>query len=131
MDEVKDEINKTMDHITEATQELKNTTQELTEKTTGNNPTAHHATALPTPQSAIYTSITQQHMPMALAMVVTRGETTDKQMLIQIDLNNTDNTLKDLTEKKLVAKANTALDLMGIEATDCPAHTTIIGAKKL
>jgi hypothetical protein len=131
MDKVKDEINETMDHITEAAQKLKNAMQELTEKTIGNNPTAHHATALPTPQNAMYASITQQHMPTALATVVTRGETTDKQMLIQIDLNNTDNTLKDLTEKELVAKVNTTLNLMGIEATDHPAHTAIIGAKKL
>jgi hypothetical protein len=115
----------------EAAQELKNAMQELMEKTIGNNTTAHHVTALPSPQNATYTSIIQQHMPMALATVVMRGEMTDKQMLIQIDLNNTDNTLKDLTEKELVAKANTALDLMGIEATDHPAHTAIIGAKKL
>lgn len=70
-------------------------------------------------------------MPTALATVVTRGETSDKQMLIQINLNNTDNTLNSLTEKELVTKVNTTLDLMGIEAADCPTDTTFIGAKKL
>jgi hypothetical protein len=57
-------------------------------------------------------------MPTALAIVITRGETTDKQTIIQTDPNNADNTLNSLTEKELITKANTALDLMGIEATD-------------
>jgi hypothetical protein len=48
--------------------------------------------------------------------VITRGHTMDKQILIQKDKNVTDNTLDNLTEKDLVAKANTALDLMGMSS---------------
>lgn len=41
IDEVKGGLSKTMDHITEAAQELKHTTHKLMEKTTGNNATLH------------------------------------------------------------------------------------------
>jgi septal ring factor EnvC (AmiA/AmiB activator) len=119
IDEVKDGLDKTTDHITEATQELKHTTHKFIEKTTGNNATPHTTpTQLTNTTYTTYAAITQQHMPTALAIIIIRGETSDKQMLTQTDLNNADNTLNSLTEKELVTKANTALDLMGIEATD-------------
>jgi hypothetical protein len=132
IDEIKDGLGKSTDHITEVTQELKNTTHELIEKTAGNNATPHTITAQPaTTTYNTYTTVAQQNMPTALATIVTRGETSNKQMLIQTNPNNTDNALNSLTEKELVTKANTALDLMGIEATDRPTDTTFIGAKKL
>ena len=111
-------------------EELKQATQELAEKTLENN-TAVQATALPWANPTTYAMAAQQHIPTALATVVTRGEASNKQMLIQRDLNSTDNMLYSLTEKELVAKANMALDLMGMQATDRPAGTTFIGAKKL
>lgn len=55
----------------------------------------------------------------------------NKQILIQKDPNTTDNTLDSLTEKELVTKVNTALDLMGMEATDHPTDTAFIRARKL
>jgi hypothetical protein len=79
-----------------------------------------------------YATITQQQDPPAhAASVITRGEITDKQILIQKDPNTTNNTLESLSEKDLVAKANTTLDLMGIEAADKPPGMTFVGAKKL
>jgi uncharacterized membrane-anchored protein YhcB (DUF1043 family) len=132
IDEIKDRLSKSTDHITEATQELKNTTHKLIEKIAENKTAPHTTPAQATNTThTTYATITQQNMPTALATVVTRGETTDKQMLIQTDLNNANNTLNSLTEKELVTKANTALDLMGIEATNRPTDTSFIGAKKL
>jgi len=64
-------------------------------------------------------------------VIITKGHTAAKQILIQKDHNTTDNALKSLTEKDLVTKANTALDLMGWEELDKLQHTTFIGAKKL
>jgi len=49
----------------------------------------------------------------------------------QKDKDATDNVLDSLTEKDLVVKANTAMDLMGILGMDKPWHTLFIGAKKL
>jgi septal ring factor EnvC (AmiA/AmiB activator) len=132
IDEIKDGLGESTDHIMEATQELKNTTHKLIEKITENK-TAPHTTPAQLTNTAYttYAAINQQNMPTALATVVTRGETTDKQMLIQTDPNKADNTLNSHTEKELIAKANTALGLMGIKATDQPTDTSFIGAKKL
>jgi hypothetical protein len=73
----------------------------------------------------------QNQIPTAHATVVSNGETSDKQILIQKDPNTTDNALDSLTERDLVTKANTAIDLMGIEAADAPTGTAFVGAKKL
>jgi hypothetical protein len=51
--------------------------------------------------------------------------------MIQKDLNATDNALDSLSEKDLVARANTTLDLMGMEAADKPPDMVFVGAKKL
>jgi hypothetical protein len=51
--------------------------------------------------------------------------------MIQKDLNATDNALDSLSEKDLVAKANTTLDLMGMEAADKLPDMIFVGAKKL
>ena len=58
-------------------------------------------------------------------------EQADKQILIQKDKNATDNVLDSLSEKDLITKANTALNLMGMAGSDRPWHTAFIGAKKL
>jgi len=60
-----------------------------------------------------------------------RGDTADKQILIQKDKNATNNVLDSLTEKDLITKANTTLDLMGMTSMDKPWHMSFIGAKKL
>ena len=51
--------------------------------------------------------------------------------MIQKDPDATDNTLESLTKKDPVAKANTALDLMGMVVANKPLGTTFIKAKKL
>ncbi|KAF8228079.1 hypothetical protein L208DRAFT_1220901, partial [Tricholoma matsutake] len=63
--------------------------------------------------------------------IVVRTETVDKQLLIQRDKNAADNSFFDLAEKDLVAKVNTALDLMGWKGLDKPHDTTFIAARKL
>jgi hypothetical protein len=68
---------------------------------------------------------------MAHASVITRGDITDKQILIQKDKDATDNMLDPLTEKNLIIKANTTLDLMEMETADKPPGTAFIEAKKL
>jgi hypothetical protein len=73
----------------------------------------------------------QQELHPDHAEVITRGNTADKQILIQKDVNATDNVLDSLSEKNLVIKVNTALDLMGMASTDRPQHTSFIGVKKL
>jgi hypothetical protein len=51
--------------------------------------------------------------------------------LIQKDKDTTDNVLDSLTEKDLVTKVNTTVDLMGMAGMDKPRHMSFIGAKKL
>jgi len=82
------------------------------------------------PQPMTYAAATQQEAHTDHAEVITRGHTTDKQILIQKDKDATNNALDSLTEKDLVVKANTALDLMGMAGMDKPCHTPFIGAKK-
>ena len=105
-------------------------TQDFTEKTTENiattTATPHH-----TQQVTTYASAAQQQIPTAHASAISRGDITDKQILIQKDKDATDNALDPLSEKDLVVKANTTLDLMGIEADDKPQGTAFVGARKL
>jgi hypothetical protein len=123
MDDFKDNFQEMAEQLTQAT-------QDFTEKAMENLATAtaipHHAH-----QVATYASVVQQQVPTAHASAITRGDITDKQILIQKAKDATDNTLKPLSEKDLVVKANTTLDLMGIEADDKPLGTTFVGAKKL
>ena len=60
-----------------------------------------------------------------------KGEQTAKQILIQKDPKSNDNTLGNLTEKELVAKANTTLELMDTESLEMPPGVAFIGAKKM
>jgi gas vesicle protein len=122
MDEFKEGFQESTEQIAQAAQDLTDITAENVNVAT----TPHH-----THQATTYASITQQQIPPTHASVITRGEITDKQILIQKDPKATDNVLESLTEKDLVAKANTALDLMGIEAADKPPETTFVGARKL
>ena len=78
-----------------------------------------------------YTAIMQQEAQADHAEVIMRGNTMDKQILIQKDKDATENALDSLTEKDLVIKANTTLDPMGMAGMDKPCHTSFIGVKKL
>ncbi|KAF8236007.1 hypothetical protein L208DRAFT_1253537 [Tricholoma matsutake] len=78
-----------------------------------------------------YTTILQQQPDTDQAEIVARTETTNKQLLIQKDRNATNNSLLDLSEKDLVAKVNTALNLMGWKGSDKPHDTAFVAARKL
>jgi gas vesicle protein len=125
------EITERMDEFKEefqgSTEEILQVTQDLAEKT-ADNATERQGAPTQRMQQPTYTTITQQQtIPAAHITVITRGEMSNKQILIQKDPNTTDNILDSLTEKDLVAKANTTLDLMGIEAKDCPITTDLEG----
>ena len=123
MGKLRDDFQEMAEQIAQATWEsadqLAQAAQDLTERA-ATMENAHVTTTMPQNeyQSSTYASIVQQQIPLAHAVVVTRGDITDKQILIQKDKNMTDNLLENLTEKDLVTKVNTALDFMGIEAAD-------------
>ena len=100
MDELNDDFQDTAEQIAQVTQELtEKTAEKITEQE--NQPSTYAAAV--------------QYQPHPIhEEVITRGQTADKQILIQKDQNTTENALDSLTEKDLVAKANTALDLMGM-----------------
>jgi hypothetical protein len=123
MDNFKDDFQKMVEQLTQVTQDFIEKTMENLAMTTA---TPHHTHQAPT-----YAAITQQQVPTAHTSTITRGDITDKQILIQKDKDATDNTLEPLSEKDLVVKVNTTLDLMGIDAEDKPPGTTFVGVKKL
>ena len=126
-------LNDGFEGFQETADQLMHATHKLTEKET-ENANANTAIMMPPTQNhqVTYTTVTQQQgPPVHAASVIVRGEITDKQILIQKDPNITNNALETLSEKDLVVKANTTLDLMGIEATDKPEGTTFVSAQKL
>ena len=132
-DKITGKIDEFTDEFQETTEQIAQATQELTEKASESaNKAAIETTAPPLAnQPFTYATAAQQELHADHAEVITRGNTADKQILIQKDKNATDNVLDSLSEKDLVAKANTALDLMGMAGLDRPRHATFIGAKKL
>ena len=70
-------------------------------------------------------------MPPAHKAIIAKGEQSAKQILIQKDPKSTDNALNSLTEKELVVKANTTLELMDTDSLEMPRGATFVGAKKL
>jgi hypothetical protein len=123
MDKVKDRLQETTEQLTQATQELVEKTTELTNKVITDQ--------MSKPQVMTYAAATQQEAHTDHAEVITRGHTTDKQILMQKDKNVADNMLDSLMEKDLVVKANTMLDLMGMADMVKPRHTSFVGARKL
>ena len=121
MDEFNDGFQETADQLAQAT-------IDLTEKTAE---TANTTTPTPIQAPTTYATVAQLYERNNHAEVIARGVTADKQILIQKEKNTTDNAQPELTEKELVTKANTALDLMGWEGLDKPRHTTFVAAKKL
>jgi soluble cytochrome b562 len=124
MDEFKDGFQEMAEQLVQATQELTEKTVETTDMTA---PTLAQV-------PITYTAVAQQYKKNTHTEVIARGAAANKQILIQRNRNNTgntDDTLPDLTEKELVTKVNTALDLMGWEGLDKPQHTTFLAARKL
>jgi len=121
IEEFNNEFQAMMEQLVQATQEL---TEKTTETTRGNM-------GVPKVTPVTYAAAVQQQTHLECMVIIAKGHTTAKQMLTQKDHNTTENTLKNLTEKDLVTKANTALDLMGWEGLNKPQHTSFIGTKKL
>ena len=126
--EITGKMNNFKDGFQEMGEQLIQAMQDFTKKATEN---LTMTTPCHTYQATTYALAAQQQIPMAHTSAVMRGDITNKQILIQKDKNTTDNTLDPLSEKDLVVKANTTLDLLGIEAADKPPGITFIGAKKL
>jgi hypothetical protein len=127
-------LNEFNDGFHESAEQLAQATQELTDRTSekvsdpGNQTNyeqgiAHYLKS--------YASAAKQQVPPAHAAIIAKGEQTAKQILIQKDPKATDNALSDLTEKELVVKANTTLELMDTEALEMPPGAAFVGAKKL
>ena len=117
-----------VEHVTKAADKT-TAAQELMDRTPETENTGNPQRPANPPNT--YASITQQHIPTAHLTVITRGEANDKQMLLQKDPTITDGSLDRLTEKELVVKANTTIDLMGMEAEDRPDDTKFVGAKRM
>ena len=78
-----------------------------------------------------YTSITQQNINPEHVEVIARGQLADRQILIYFNKNGTNTPTTDLTEKDLVAKANTVLNLMEIEDGNKPTQITFLAARRI
>lgn len=124
LNDFNDGFQESADHLAQATQELAEKTTENTKSTATGLGLTHH---LKTYASAIQ----QQQIPPTHESVIARGEQSAKQIMIRKNPDTTDNVLGSLTEKELVTKANTTLDLMGAEACDMPPGTAFVGARKL
>jgi hypothetical protein len=122
------DLNKGFEGFQETAHQLMHAIHELMEKT-AKNANANTAIMMPHTQNHQMTYATGP--PVHTASVIVRGEITDKQILIQKDPNTTNNALETLSEKDLVAKANTTLDLMSIKAADKLEGTTFVGTQKL
>ena len=77
-------------------------------------------TTAPTPTTTTYTTITQCNTNPEHAEVIAQGQLSDIQILIDFNKDTNESTLTDLTERDMVAKANTALKLMNCNDPDKP-----------
>lgn len=127
MEDFENTFQEAVEQMKDMAQDLRITTQQMLDKPLQGQPDTHVTPAMQPTNQTSYVAATQQHIPIALA----REITANKQIVIQKDMNTTDNGLDKLTEKELVTKANMALDLMVVEATDSPEGITFIAAKKL
>lgn len=123
-DEFRDEIHGATEKFTTAAQEVIDNIPEPT-PTQDSNPATQ-----PEP-SMSYAAKTRQSIPPAHAAAISKGNANEKQVLVERAPGIEDNGLSDLTEKELVEKAKTSLDLMGIFAKDQPEGTTFVAARKL
>ena len=83
------------------------------------------------PSPSTYVSMAQGGISAEHADIVARGLNADKQLLILTDKSLSSTATSDLTEKDLIAKANTALELMADPSTNKPPNVSFIAAKIL
>lgn len=102
---------------------------ETREKTAAERQGVEPTTQQPTLTTS-YARAAGLHIPTAHLTVISRGETNDRQVLIQrgeMEAAAADG----LSDKELVEKANVTLTLMGTQADDAPVGSKFIGAKRL
>jgi hypothetical protein len=79
-----------------------------------------------------YAAVTQVQVPPRHAEVMARSQGRDKQVLIEGVEGTNNEDLQRLTERELVDKAETTLELMGLMAADKPEEGRMfVGAQKL
>ena len=78
-----------------------------------------------------YAATAQGSTRPEVAEVLARGLNSDKQLLIYLDKSLAGPSPIDLTEKDLVAKANTALELMRVPSNNKPSSIIFIAAMKM
>ena len=127
-------LNDFNDGFHESAEQITQATQELMEKTTERiTPSGNHINKEQGIDHYLksYANVTKQHVPPAHEAIIAKGEQMTKQILIQKDPKSNDESLSNLTEKELVAKANTMLELMDTESLEMPPGVAFIGAKKM
>lgn len=127
LNEFNDGFQESAEQITQATQEL---TEKTAEKMTPPGNQANKEDGIDQYLKS-YANAAKQHVPPAHEAIIARGEQTAKQILIQRDPKSADESLSNLTEKELVAKANTTLELMDTDSLEMPPGVAFIGAKKM
>ena len=123
------------DGLQESTEQLTQAAQDITEKTADRIPdtTSNQPSKVSDITNLLKTcaNVAKQQVPPMHKAIIARGNQSAKQILICKDLKSADNALDSLTEKELVAKANTTLDLMDTDSLEMPLGTAFVGAKKL
>ena len=129
LSEFNDGFQESAEHLVQATQELTDKTRTAEKTVTANNQ-ANNAHSIDH-YLKTYANATKQHVPTSHEAIIAKGEQMAKQILIQKDPKSKDNTLGNLMEKELVAKANTTLELMDTEPLEMPPGVAFVGAKKM
>jgi hypothetical protein len=135
--EITGRLNELNDGFQDSAEQLVQATHELTERTA--EKTAEIKNKSNTTDKELnfdhylktYASAAKQQIPPTHEAVIARGEQSAKQILIKKDPKIADNVLSSLSEKELVTKANTTLNLMDTESLEMPPGTAFVGAKKL
>lgn len=85
-----------------------------------------------TPQIPTYATVTQAHTPPKHSEVLAKAQGRERQVLVDWEERAGDEATNSMTEKELVKKANTTIELMGIEAEDRPNQGEMfVGAQRL
>ena len=129
---LKDQINDITRQLTTKTNTLHNLVQDVTFSATAIKNNVLNKATLPAQVSPTsYAAAVQNFTSIEHTDVIARGINTDKQLLILTNKTLTSTNPTELTEKDLVAKANTALELMVDQPIDKPTLVTFVAAKKL
>ena len=81
-----------------------------------------------TPTITTYVTVIQCNTHSNHVEVIAQGQLSDMQLLIDFDKESTYSTIADLTERDMVAKANTTLEIMNINNPDKPQTVQFMAA---